>query len=101
MNIFASWKKLVRGFRPPLSVSFYVRLTSMDETLIGGIEKRGIVVVDYDQRWPGKFQRHAQIIGRALGKNALAIEHVGSTSVPELAAKPIVDILVIVQDSGL
>jgi len=73
----------------------------MDETLIGGIEKRGIVVVDYDQRWPGKFQRHAQIIGRALGKNALAIEHVGSTSVPELAAKPIVDILVIVQDSGL
>jgi GrpB-like predicted nucleotidyltransferase (UPF0157 family) len=36
-----------------------------------------------------------------LGKSALAIEHVGSTSVPELAAKPIIDILVVVEDSAL
>src|SRR5436190_7223012 len=73
----------------------------MDETLIGGTEKREIIVVDYDQRWPGKFQRHAQIIASALGENVLAIEHVGSTSVPELAAKPIIDMLVVVEDSGL
>lgn len=42
---------------------------------------------------------HCQIIGAALGDSALRIEHIGSTSVPDLAAKPIIDILVVVQDS--
>lgn len=72
----------------------------MDEVLIGGIEKRKIEIVDYDPRWPGLFQKHAQVLARALGKNALTIEHVGSTSVPGLAAKAIVDIDVLVEDSG-
>lgn len=70
----------------------------MNEVLIGGIEKREIGVVDYDSRWPEQFQRHAGIILRALGNKALTIEHVGSTSVPGLAAKPIIDIDVIVED---
>jgi len=73
---------------------------TMDEVLIGGIEKRAITVVDYDPRWPGMFQKHAEILSRALGDKALAIEHVGSTSVPGLAAKPIIDIDVIVEDSS-
>ncbi len=72
----------------------------MDEVLIGGIEKREIVIVEYDPRWPGQFQKHAEILARALGGKALAIEHVGSTSVPALAAKPIIDIDIIVQDSS-
>lgn len=72
----------------------------MNEVLIGGIEKREIVIVDYNPRWPGLFQKHAKILSRALGSRALAIEHVGSTSVPELAAKPIIDIDVIVADSS-
>ena len=71
-----------------------------DDALIGGIEKRKIVLVDYDPRWPEKFQKHAQLIERILGKNARAIEHVGSTSVPGLAAKPIIDILVVVEDAS-
>jgi GrpB-like predicted nucleotidyltransferase (UPF0157 family) len=70
----------------------------MDDVLIGGIEKRGIVVVDYDACWPAKFQRHAEILSRALGDKALVIEHVGSTSVPGLAAKPIIDIIILVED---
>jgi GrpB-like predicted nucleotidyltransferase (UPF0157 family) len=73
---------------------------AVDEVLIGGIEKRRIVVVDYDPIWPGKFQQHAGILSRALGGRALAIEHVGSTSVPGLAAKPIIDIDVVVEDSS-
>ena len=73
----------------------------MDEILIGGNEKREIVIVDYDAHWPEKFKEQARIVERALGKNALAIEHVGSTSVPNLAAKPIIDILVVVEDSAL
>src|SRR5882757_6693205 len=72
----------------------------MDEVLIGGIEKREIVIVDYDPRWPGQFRKHAEILARALGSGALAIEHVGSTSVPGLAAKPIIDIDVRVEDSS-
>jgi GrpB-like predicted nucleotidyltransferase (UPF0157 family) len=72
----------------------------MDEVLIGSVEKRQIVLVDYDPRWLEKFQRHADMIARALGNRALLIEHVGSTSVPMLASKPIIDILVVVEDSG-
>ena len=72
-----------------------------DETgLIGGVEKPRIRIVDYDPGWSRKFQVHAGIITRALGDTALRLEHIGSTSVPELAAKPIVDILVVVQDSA-
>lgn len=68
--------------------------------LIGGIEKRKIVVVPYDPSWPSRFEKEAERIADALGENALAIEHVGSTSVPGLAAKPIIDILVVVNDSA-
>src|SRR5215207_4395174 len=67
--------------------------------LIGGVEKREIKIVEYDPDWPRKFQTHARIIAGGLGGSALRIEHIGSTSVPGLAAKPIIDILVVVQDS--
>lgn len=68
--------------------------------LIGGVEKREIKLVDYDPDWPQKFERHAKIIADALGGSALRVEHIGSTSVPGLAAKPIIDILVVVPDSA-
>ncbi len=66
--------------------------------LIGGIEKRKIEIVDYDARWPAKFQQLANTIATTLGKTALQIEHIGSTSVPGLGAKPIIDILLVVAD---
>jgi GrpB-like predicted nucleotidyltransferase (UPF0157 family) len=68
--------------------------------LIGGVEKREIKIVDYDPDWPKKFETHARIIADTLGGSALQIEHVGSTSVPGLAAKPIIDILVVVPNSA-
>ena len=71
----------------------------METGLIGGPEKRRIEIHDYNTDWPKKFETHARIIARALGDAALQIEHIGSTSVPGLAAKPIIDILVVVQDS--
>ncbi len=71
-----------------------------DEKLIGGIEKRAIVMVDYDPRWPAQFVPHARKIQEALGNTALAVEHVGSTSVPGLAAKPIVDMIVVVPNAA-
>ncbi len=72
----------------------------MSDILIGGPEKREILIADYNPLWPDKFQQHAALIARSLGSKALRIEHVGSTSVPGLAAKPIIDILVVVADSS-
>ena len=72
----------------------------LETGLIGGSEKREIKIVDYDMAWPKKFETHARVIAGALGGTALRIEHVGSTSVQGLAAKPIIDILVVVQDSA-
>ena len=59
-----------------------------------------IDLVDYDDEWPWLFRREANRIRGALGSKALRIEHVGSTSVPGLAAKPIVDIDLVVADSS-
>ena len=50
--------------------------------------------------WPEKFQQHAELITQALGLKALCVDHVGSTSVPGLAATPIIDIVVVVENSG-
>jgi GrpB-like predicted nucleotidyltransferase (UPF0157 family) len=55
-------------------------------------------VVDYDPRWPALFRREAARIRALLGERALRLEHIGSTSVPEPAAKPIIDILLVVAD---
>ena len=77
-----------------------IKPLAMDDVLIGGIEKREIVVVDYDPRWPEQFRKHAAILSHALGSRALAIEHVGSTSTPGLAAKPIIDIIVLVEEAS-
>lgn len=68
--------------------------------LIGGVEKRNIEIVPYDPTWPGKFEAHAGRIADALGNTALRTEHIGSTSVPGLASKPIIDILVVVTSSA-
>jgi len=59
-----------------------------------------ILVVDYDPDWPQLFEREATRLGVVLGDRALSIEHVGSTSVPGLAAKPKIDILLVVANSA-
>jgi GrpB-like predicted nucleotidyltransferase (UPF0157 family) len=57
-----------------------------------------ITVVDYDPRWPDRFAEWSGVVKRALGSTAVRVEHVGSTSVPGLAAKPVVDVQVSVRD---
>jgi GrpB-like predicted nucleotidyltransferase (UPF0157 family) len=68
--------------------------------LIGGTEQRDITIADYDRNWPKKFEKHANSISNALDAAALRIEHIGSTAVPELRSKPIIDILVVVSNSA-
>jgi GrpB-like predicted nucleotidyltransferase (UPF0157 family) len=61
------------------------------------VEKYGagsIVVSDYDPSWPALFAQERARIAQALAPFALAIEHVGSTAVPGLPSKPIIDLLV-------
>ncbi len=65
------------------------------EELTGPIE-----IVEYDPRWPELFAREAGRIRSALGNRVLRIEHTGSTSVPGSPAKPVIDILLEVADSG-
>jgi GrpB-like predicted nucleotidyltransferase (UPF0157 family) len=57
-----------------------------------------ITLSEYDPGWPARFDREAARIRAALGRTALRVEHVGSTSVPGLAAKPIVDVDLVVAD---
>jgi GrpB-like predicted nucleotidyltransferase (UPF0157 family) len=59
-----------------------------------------ILIVDYDPRWPDLYRREADRVRAALGPRALRIEHTGSTAVPGLAAKPIIDMLLVVANSA-
>lgn len=60
-----------------------------------------VVVVNYEERWITDFLELKERICQSLGDLALKIEHVGSTSVPGLAAKPIIDIDVMISDTSL
>jgi len=67
---------------------------------IGGPERVEIVIVDYDPEWPIRFEQERRTIVSALADRAIAVDHIGSTSVPGLAAKPIIDICLTVADSA-
>jgi GrpB-like predicted nucleotidyltransferase (UPF0157 family) len=62
------------------------------------IMTRIIEVVPYKNEWPNMFEAEAKLIKQALGENCLAIYHIGSTAVPGLAAKPVIDMLPVVKN---
>jgi GrpB-like predicted nucleotidyltransferase (UPF0157 family) len=74
----------------------------IEAAYIGDLQIHDDVVqlVEYQSIWPEQFQREARRIQVALGSRALSIDHVGSTSVPGLAAKPIIDVALTVPDSS-
>jgi GrpB-like predicted nucleotidyltransferase (UPF0157 family) len=57
-----------------------------------------ITLAQYDPAWPALFEREAATIRGLLGDTVLRLEHIGSTSVPGLAAKPIIDMLLVIED---
>ena len=59
-----------------------------------------VLLVDYDPAWPALYVREAERIRSALGERVVVLEHVGSTSAPGLAAKPIIDLVLGVADSA-
>jgi GrpB-like predicted nucleotidyltransferase (UPF0157 family) len=56
---------------------------------------RIIEVIDYDPRWVAAFEQEAMTLRAVFGERVVEMQHIGSTAVPGLAAKPIIDILVI------
>lgn len=59
-----------------------------------------VVIVEYDPAWPVVFAELRERLAKTLGETALRIEHVGSTAVPGLAAKPIIDLDIIIQSDA-
>lgn len=78
------------------------REAELQAVRLGKVEVHGkpIELVEYDPAWPRVYEREAEKIRAALGERVLGLEHAGSTSVPGLAAKPIIDIVLTVADSA-
>lgn len=73
------------------------RDTYLERVLVGGREPLAVVtLLDYDPSWVDRFAGLHREILKALGSVALSVEHIGSTAVPGLVAKPIVDVLLTV-----
>ena len=70
-----------------------------DAVFIGGPEKRAIVIEEHDPAWAARFEQVQASLREALGTKAHRIEHFGSTAVPGLAAKGIIDVMVEVEDA--
>ena len=62
------------------------------------MQKKKITVVPYQSSWPKIFEEHASELKKALRQNCIHIYHIGSTSVPGLYAKPVIDIMCVVKD---
>lgn len=56
-----------------------------------------IIIADYEPNWPVQFEEIKAQVAERLGGLAVTVEHIGSTSVPGLAAKPIIDMVVVVR----
>jgi GrpB-like predicted nucleotidyltransferase (UPF0157 family) len=87
------------GLPDPNDVAAYDEL---ERRLIGGARPLTgpIELREYDPRWADLYAEHAARLRAALLERAVRVEHVGSTSVPGLAAKPIIDIALEVPDSA-
>jgi beta-N-acetylhexosaminidase len=80
----------------------FLREASLSAATIGERKRLDgpVELADYDPRWPELYAREEERIRAALGDRALLVEHAGSTSVPGLPAKPIIDIVLAVADSS-
>ena len=69
---------------------------------VGGAERHDgpIELLAYDPAWPERYRREEARVRCGLGQRALRLEHIGSTSVPGLAAKPCIDMVLVVADSS-
>jgi GrpB-like predicted nucleotidyltransferase (UPF0157 family)/ribosomal protein S18 acetylase RimI-like enzyme len=97
----ASWyMELELGADPASGAAADELLDYVRDVTVGAIEQTAIVLVEHDPAWAARFAAHKAGLRAALGERALLVEHIGSTAVPGLPAKPIVDVLLVVADSA-
>ncbi|WP_432477509.1 GrpB family protein [Nocardioides sp. GXQ0305] len=70
----------------------------MVEYLLPPAPGEDVVLVAYDEAWPATYARQESRIRSALGETVVDVQHAGSTSVPGLTAKPVIDIVLVVPD---
>jgi GrpB-like predicted nucleotidyltransferase (UPF0157 family) len=81
---------------PPMTDEQIAGTTVGAPTLLNG----KVILADPDPTWPTLYEREATRIRSTLGNRVLLLEHVGSTAVPGLMAKPIIDVVLVVADSS-
>ena len=87
--------------RPPIELSCGMNCKLAAITIGAPAPLNGKVQLSpYDRRWPEQFADQSELVRVALGDLALDVQHVGSTSVPGLSAKPLIDMLLVVADSA-
>jgi len=93
----------VEGRRHRLRSGVEIRCVLMAKTLqphAGGGRRLStdmpVFLVPYDESWPDRFEEERRAIVQCLGRRVLAVEHIGSTAVPGIMAKPVIDIMVVV-----
>jgi GrpB-like predicted nucleotidyltransferase (UPF0157 family) len=110
VNATPSLGNQIGGFEPGLRASASLQRPSILNAMSDGaqpdflqqpVRADGPVrLADPDPEWGAQYARQEERIRAALGPRAVRIEHVGSTSVPGLAAKPVIDIVLVVADSA-
>ena len=89
-------------YPPEITQRFHGTPEQLAAALVGEPPARweNIVIEDYDPAWAGQFATVSARLSQALGDQIISIEHVGSTAVPGLAAKPIIDIDLSIEDTA-
>jgi len=62
------------------------------------MKTRKIIIVEYNSKWTEQYSREIELVNKTLSKEIIKAHHIGSTSVPNLVAKPVIDILLEVKD---
>jgi GrpB-like predicted nucleotidyltransferase (UPF0157 family) len=75
-------------------------MVTADDLAAFGLGRREVRLVPHDPRWAVAYSREAERLQQALGAHALEIAHIGSTAVPGLIAKPLLDIMVAITSLG-
>jgi GrpB-like predicted nucleotidyltransferase (UPF0157 family) len=88
------------ALRDPTDVTAYDK--ELAKATIGGPQPltKSIEIEEYDPEWPARYEREAARVRSVLGDRVVRLEHAGSTSVPGLPAKPIIDMVLEVPDSA-
>jgi GrpB-like predicted nucleotidyltransferase (UPF0157 family) len=88
-------------YPPEVKQRFHGAPEQMGVAFVGERPTRSqpVVITDYDPGWPDRYAAAGSALRQALGDRIVGIEHVGSTSVPGLPAKPIIDIDLLLDDT--